>query len=507
MSFAGINPTGLQNLGHSLEFRANSISSAASLAMSPLERHGRGAVADRIGTRLSTLARTLHNTSDDFAWRVEAVLATEETYGAGISPWDLPVSKLELAVGLPVGVDPRSVAVTRNEVRELSGKSPAEAAAFFATQSRSEIGLIVATHPELVTDLDGAPPWARYAASDLLIAQRIAVLNEEADYVKELLTEDYGGLVVAGLTGYLEDVEAEAGELRLWLRQDRQILLFDPRGDGRVVEVFGDLAAASDIAVIVPGITNDRSNFSEGDGGFRANARHVHERSRELDIDGVATIAWLGYNTPDHVGALVRTAANEGHGDLIDFVAGLDSLEGNRHITVVGHSYGSLVTGMAAGDGLAANEVVFVGSPGTSLNHADDAKLEPGGVVWAGIARGDPIGIGADPFGDVTPWGQLADGLEQLYEWAGGEPAIKELYHGVNPVHEDFGALEFHTDGASGHSQYFKPGTDSLDNLLYIIAGMDGRVSIEIPEVIEMAPGPIGEPWEPWPPVEEGEVA
>ncbi|NND02437.1 MAG: hypothetical protein HKN91_06585 [Acidimicrobiia bacterium] len=506
MTFSGINPTGLQSLGNSIEFQANSISSAASTAMAPLERHDKGAVADRIGTRLSSVARSLRTASGDFGWRIEAVLAQDNTYGPGGSPWDLPVSKLELAIGLPVGVDVRSVGVTRNEVRELSEKTPAEVAAYFATQSRDEISLIVATHPNLINDLDGAPPWARYASSDLLISRHMSTLRDEADYVRELLEEGYGDLVVAGLLGHLEDVEAEADELALWLREDRQILLFDPRGDGRVAEVFGDLEEASDIGVVVPGITNDRSNFSDGDGGFRATARNVHERSQELNVDGVATIAWLGYNTPDHVGALVRTAANEGHGDLIDFVAGMDALDGNRHITVIGHSYGSLVTGMAAGEGLAANEVVFVGSPGTSLGHADEAKLKPGGVVWAGIAHGDPIGIGANPFGKLTPWSQIADGFEQLYEWADGEPAIKQLYHGVNPAHEDFGALEFHTDGATGHSQYFDHDTVSLDNLLYIIAGMDGAVSIEIPEVIEMAPGPIGEPWEPWP-VEEGELA
>ena len=504
MSFAGINPDGLSMLSNSLDFRAESISSGANLAMAPLERHAKGAIADRVGTRLSSIARLLHIAADDFGWRIEAVLAEDDSFGPGGSPWDLPVSKLELALGLPIGVDARTIGVTRNEVRELSEKSPAEIAEYFASQSRDEVSLIAATHPHLLSNLDGAPPWARYAASDLLMAQRIAALNDEADAVRDVLDDDVAPLVIAGLAGYLEDVEAEAGELQLWLREDRQILLFDPNGDGRVVEVFGDLAAASDIAVVVPGITNDRSNFSEGDGGFRANARNLHERSEQLGVDGVATIAWLGYNTPDHIGALVRTAANEGHDDLIDFVAGMDSLAGNRHITVIGHSYGSLVTGMAAGEGLAANEVVFVGSPGTSLNHADDADLKPGGVVWAGIAHGDPIGAGANPFGNFTPWGQLSDGLEQLYEWAGGEPAIKELYHGVSPVHEDFGALEFHTDGASGHSQYFEPGTESIDNLLYIIAGMDGAVSIEIPEVIEMAPGPIGEPW---PPIEEGEIA
>ena len=473
--------------------------------MPRLERHARWAVADRIGTQLSAVARQLRDAADDFGWRIEVVSRADTSLAYGFSPWDLPVSRLELAVGLPVGVDPASIGLTRNEIRELSEMSPADVADYFAQQSRQDISIIVATRPELVTNLDGAPPWARYAASDLLIAGHIADLEVQADAARELMDEhDMGSFLREALRGHIEDVEAEAGELRMWLHQDRQVLLFDPVGDGRVVEVFGDLDAATDIGVVVPGITNDRSNFSDGDGGFRANARALHGRSQQLGIDGVATIAWLGYNTPDHLGALVQTAAREGHDDLIDFVSGMDAMEGNRHISVVGHSYGSLVTGMAAGEGLAANEVVFIGSPGTSLDHADDAKLKPGGVVWAGLAHGDPIGAGPDVFGNLTPWDQVRAGVEQLWEWIDGEPAIKELYHGVNPVHEDFGALEFHTDGASGHSEYFEPETVSLDNILFIIAGMDGRVSIEIPEEIEMAPGPIGEPWEP---LHEGETA
>ena len=508
MSFAGIDPIGLGGLGRSLDGTSDSISLAASQAMGPLERHSRGAVADRIGTRLTTTARVLRRAADDFGWRIDAVLAQDESLAYGFAPFDLPVSQFEMAVGLPVGVDPIRIGLTRNEVRELHGMRPADAAAYFSGQSREDISLIVATNPELISNLDGAPPWARYAASDLLIAGHIQSLREEAAAVAELIDEeDYQGFLREALAGYIEDVEAEAGELQLWLHQDRQILLFDPMGDGRVVEVFGDLESAEHIGITVPGITNDITNFSEGDGGFRANARTVHERAQELNIDGVATISWLGYNTPDHVGALVQTAAREGHYDLIDFVAGMDQLSGNRHISVVGHSYGSLVTGMAAGQGLDANEVVFIGSPGTSLSHADDAKLKPGGVLWAGLAHGDPIGAGPDLNGKLTPSDWLRAGAEQIWEWLDGESAIKDLYHGVNPVHDDFGALEFHTDGASGHSEYYDEGTVSLDNILYIIAGMDGQVSIEIPEVIEIAPGPIGEEWDPWQPVEEGEVA
>ena len=35
----------------------------------------------------------------------------------------------------------------------------------------------------------------------------------------------------------------------------------------------------------------------------------------------------------------------------------------------------------------------------------------------------------------------------------------------------------------------------TLDNLVYIIAGMDSEVRIEIPNELELAPGPFDDPW------------
>jgi len=500
VTFFGIDPAGLANLGTTLEHHADAIVTAASRAMTPLERHGRGAVADRIGTGLTRTGRTMEAFAADFPWRIDAVRRGDQAPSFRVPVGQMPISQAELAIAIPLGAGPPRAlaALSRRQVRQLSEKSPAAVAAYFAGRTKAQINLLVVAEPELMTDLDGAPPWARYAASDLLIGQRIAYLKRQAAAAWHIVhTEQLEWLQVQLIRGHVGELNKEVVELTRWLDEDRQILLFDPDGDGRVVEVFGDLATAVNIGVVVPGITNDRSNFSDGDGGFRANARNIHDRAEELDIGSVATVAWLGYDTPDGADALLRKAAGESHGDLVDFVAGLDALDGRHHITVVGHSYGSLVTGMAAKAGLAANEVVFVGSPGTSLSHASEANLKPGGVVWAGLAYADPIGAGVDITEFLTPQQQFRQTMRRLSDALDGELAIKDLHHGTNPAHEDFGAIEIHTEGSTGHSDYFKPDTVTLDNLLYIIAGMDGRVSIEIPDVIEIAPGPIGEPWEP----------
>ena len=229
----------------------------------------------------------------------------------------------------------------------------------------------------------------------------------------------------------------------------------------------------------MPGITNDIDNFGPPDGGgFRANAEQLYTEAVRLEPD-VATIAWLGYDTPDGADAVLGGAAADGHRRLIAFTKGLTTATPRPHLTVIGHSYGSLVTGMAAGAGLAVDDVVFVGSPGTSLDRASEAVIEGGGRVWAGLAHKDPIGVGVDPLPDSV-W-EFMLGPIGSYAWDSvmtGDYATEDLWHGRNPVHESFDAIEFTTDGAEGHSQYFAAGTESLANLARIIAGLDFAVRL-----------------------------
>ena len=78
---------------------------------------------------------------------------------------------------------------------------------------------------------------------------------------------------------------------------------------------------------------------------------------------------------------------------------------------MIGHSYGSLVTGMALSEqGLEVDETVLIGSPGVGVGSADELG---DGNVWVGLARFDPVGYS---------------------EW-----------HGPNPHGKGFGATRFHT--------------------------------------------------------------
>ena len=111
---------------------------------------------------------------------------------------------------------------------------------------------------------------------------------------------------------------------------------------------------------------------------------------------------------------------------------------------MVGHSYGSLVTGMAeSGQGLEVDETVLIGSPGVGVNSAEELG---DGNVWAGLARFDVVGYS---------------------EW-----------HGLNPHAREFGATRFHTGDISGHSSYFNEGSESLRNIGLITAGYLDEVNV-----------------------------
>src|SRR5438270_5925012 len=75
-----------------------------------------------------------------------------------------------------------------------------------------------------------------------------------------------------------------------------QFLFFDPRGDGRVAEVVGDLQHADRVSVIVPGMDNDLDNFEK----LASDARRLQDQATgQPGGHNVAAIAWLGYDTPD----------------------------------------------------------------------------------------------------------------------------------------------------------------------------------------------------------------
>ncbi|MFF7552363.1 alpha/beta hydrolase [Streptomyces olivaceus] len=233
----------------------------------------------------------------------------------------------------------------------------------------------------------------------------------------------------------------------------RRLLAFDGRGAGLATEVFGDLARADRVAVLVPGSDTGLDTYDR----FRATALALHRQLAAEAPDGTRTavVAWLGYETPGTVSTTVLTTdrADAAAPELRALTAGLRRITGpGTRLALLCHSYGAVVCARAA-DGLDVDDIALVGSPGAVADTAAD--LHTGARIWAGR--------GADDWVEHVP--HLSAGL---FGTAVG--------FGTDPVSPDFGARVFDA-GDGGHSDYFAPGSLSLTNLARIALGETTEVT------------------------------
>jgi hypothetical protein len=231
-------------------------------------------------------------------------------------------------------------------------------------------------------------------------------------------------------------------------REDVYLLDFDidfANGDGKAVVALGDPGTAEHVGVVVPGINNALGTI---DGTLRQ-AAILRSAAGEIDpkiLSRTATIAWMGYDNPNGVeDAANRAEAQQGSPWLKSFVNGLraghTTSPKTPHITVFGHSYGSVVAGMAAFDGMKADDVVVYGSPGIGRSGvtAEDFKQR----IWAAKTKGDII------------W--LAKIIPLM---------------GSNPTSENFGARKVPVGpDQKGHSGYVERRSLAADNFARILLG------------------------------------
>ncbi|MFI2371953.1 alpha/beta hydrolase [Streptomyces sp. NPDC018833] len=244
-----------------------------------------------------------------------------------------------------------------------------------------------------------------------------------------------------------------ARALRRMAADGRQFLTFDGRDGGRTAEVFGDLARADRITVLVPGSDTHLDTYER----FRAGAAALHRALRGAGADRTAVVAWLGYETPRTVGTdvLTSTRADEAAHGLDVFTRELRAAKESAGFSLLCHSYGSVVCARAAHrlDGARVSDIVLFGSPGTGADSAAD--LGTRATVWAGRGGDD--------------W--IADVPHARLELLGTEVGF-----GTDPLADGFGARVFDA-GGGGHGDYLRPGSTALRNLALIAAGRTAAVS------------------------------
>ncbi len=280
----------------------------------------------------------------------------------------------------------------------------------------------------------------------------------------------------AGIASLNYLLAVTAGERVPAIRADWTLLRFSTADKGRLVEVRGDLAAATHIVVMVPGMTNELANIDEN---FRRRADRLYEEliARAKPGEQVAVVMWLGYRNPSAFPeaplAATSAMARRGAVTLNADLAAIRATGTNAQITVVAHSYGTVVAGEAMDRGIAADRVVVVGSPGmnalsraslgspTTKLYASSVGTQPSAAV--GVIRT----IGSLASGN-RPVGLMAVDIATGRDWAAATSHAG--LHGADPAQPGFGATPFSSSG-SGHSAYFDLRSLGLANIALVSLG------------------------------------
>ena len=364
-------------------------------------------------------------------------------------------------------------ALTAVEQETLKSLPPEQWAQYWSQQSPEQKRYLCDHYPDLIGNADGVEAWARDRANRQRLPKLKQTAQNELDSVNKELNAGRGNSfrirelearkkeLAAQVASYkaIESQLNDKGRIRL---EDYQhgakgepfSLLTLQVEDGRVLAAVarGDVDHAKNVATIVPGISTTVNEKLGGEINRAGVIRDAAVAEGKLQTKDVAVVSWLGYKAPggfdpfhhpvDSLKNLPDIAtsdyAEKGAVKLAGFETGLASSRkygaGAANITLIGHSYGSVVSGMATtmtrdGD---INNVILCGSPGMGT-YPSDIHVPEGHRFVSGIPRGDFVqglgsnkadvgGLGTDPLDDDSSYTHIsgdATGCKDYDAWAG----------------------------------------------------------------------------------------
>ena len=400
------------------------------------------------------------------------------------------------AQGSPQG-NPQEVVPQISDPARLSTLAGLPLLQQLAMLPRESISEFVAQHPTVLQQLISTPPAAHEVQlwwGDMAVDSRSALLSSAPYLVGNLEgvpfpTRDWANRhLLEGSMKTLGDA-AEGGRSKaidasnqLHMLQQiadalvapkgapaRYLLNLNPIGTGTAAIVIGDLSTADYVSFLVPGmfytVDGQMVDWATAAQSFydTESAWMTQLSQTETDLEGatVATVAWIGYETPSLVNFTSLDLAYAGRDAIADAINGLRTMRGGDqpYLSLIAHSYGSTAAMMALTDyGIDIDAIGIVGSPGSSAQLASDLGV-PGNSVYVGEAD----------------WDQVKD----------------TAFFGSDPGSNGFGAHVFSVDGgadpltgapmvgSTGHNEYFVVGSESIRNLALVALGQGRLVTTD----------------------------
>ncbi|WP_225728619.1 MULTISPECIES: alpha/beta hydrolase [unclassified Nocardia] len=260
---------------------------------------------------------------------------------------------------------------------------------------------------------------------------------------------------------------------------DRKFIAFDPNGNGRMIEMFGDLKpGVKGTGVYVPGTGTDLW-------GSRDNETAAWNLSQQTKGP---TFLYMEGDFPHGLGkdgAMDPKYAADMAPRLVDFGKEIDR-EVSQHapgtpVTYVGHSYGGSIVGTAEQLGLRADRVLHASSAGSGIYDTEWNDPNPNVKRYSMTAPGDLIHVAQDaprrlpveiPDNPVIPSRNPHGGLPEGTD-PDRIPGVTRLDTGYYGDHNHDGKQEV-IFGKDGHGNYWNdPDSTAFRNIVGVIAGTE----------------------------------
>jgi len=322
---------------------------------------------------------------------------------------------------------------------------------------------LVAAAPEVVGNLEGMPYTVRDEANRDFLADSVASVSAQ------LADGSVGRAATEQLQAQLHMLQqvqdaVSTGDSGL----PRTLISLDISDGGRAVIAVGDLSTADYVSFLVPGmfysVDSELASWAGAADQLAADQAawlaRLTPAQHAGDTQTVATVAWIGYQTPTMVNVASLDLAREGRDALTGSLRGLDAVRGSSgaaapYLSVLAHSYGATAALLALQENdVTVDALAMVGSPGSPAENVGELKVRDGNV-WVADAALDPV---------------ASTGV-----------------FGSQPLSAAYGAHHFGVDGAVdpmtgsalaasvGHVDYFTAGSESFRNMALIGIGQ-GRL-------------------------------
>ena len=346
-----------------------------------------------------------------------------------------------------------------------SHAAASDVAAWWATAAPAQKVSLLASSPAALGNLEGVPYEIRDAANRSNLSITIASIESRlaSGTVGRAASED-----LQAQLHMLQQVSAavETGESGL----QRSLINLDVNDGGRAVIAIGDLASAQYVSYLVPGmfysVDSEIGSWAGAADQLAADqaswlARLAPNQYSDAS-NAVATVAWIGYQTPTVVNVASLDLAREGRDALTESLHGLDAIRAagganeQPYLSILAHSYGATAALLALQENdVTVDALAMVGSPGSPAETVGQLKVRNGNV-WVADAAWDAVSstgvFGSQPL----------------------SPEYGAHHFGVNGAVDPITGTSL--AGSVGHVDYFTNGSESFRNMALIGIGRGGFV-------------------------------